>query len=93
MTDRIFALLATIVDASEDQERALLLRQAAKTLLFMPTAIGEIATAALDPEDSAAAQAAVALLSCVLDEARMAVENDTPEGEALISVVAATLMA
>ncbi|MCZ0964096.1 UPF0149 family protein [Paracoccus benzoatiresistens] len=93
MTDKISAVIAAVVDASEDQERAHLLRQAAKSLLFMPAAMAEIATAALDPEDSASAQAAVALLSCTLDEARMAVENDTPEGDALISAVAATLMA
>lgn len=93
MTNKISAMIAAIVDASEDQERAHLLRQAAKTLLFMPAAMAEIATAALDPEDSASAQAAVALLSCALDEARMAVENDTPEGDALISAVAATLRA
>lgn len=93
MTDRIVALLAAIADASDDQERAHLLRKAARSLLSQPTAMAEVAKAALDPEDSASAQAAVTLLSCALDEARMAVENDTPEGDALIAAVATTLMA
>jgi hypothetical protein len=55
--------------------------------------MAEVAKAALDPEDSALAQAAETLLSCALDEARMAVENDTPEGDALIAAVASALMA
>lgn len=93
MTDRISALIAAIADASDDQKRTSLLRQAARSLLFQPAAMAEIAKAALDPEDGAAAQAAVTLLSCVLDEARMAVENDTPEGDALIAAVASALMA
>ena len=93
MSDKSAALIAAIVDATDDRERAHLLRQAGKSLLFMPAATAEIAIATLGPENGSSTQAALMLLSAALDEARMAAENDTPEGRALIETVAATLMA
>ncbi len=93
MTDRISALIAAIADASDDGERTSLLRQAARFLLAKPAAMAEVAKAALEPEDSASTQAAVTLLSCTLDDARMAIENGMPEGDALIAAVATALTA
>ncbi|MFG6083312.1 UPF0149 family protein [Paracoccus litorisediminis] len=93
MSDKSAALIAAIADATDDRARAHLLRQAGKSLLFTPAAMAEIAIATLGPENGSSTQAALMLLSAALDEARMAAENDTPEGRALIETVAATLMA
>ncbi|MBD9529906.1 UPF0149 family protein [Paracoccus sp. PAR01] len=85
------ALIAAIANASDDQERAHLLRQSGKSLLLAPAAIAEIAVAAIDPEDGSSTQAALLLLAGALDEARMAAENGTPEGSALLDTLAAIL--
>ncbi|TCP58429.1 uncharacterized protein UPF0149 [Rhodovulum bhavnagarense] len=67
---------------------ARLLRDGARDLLRDPTGIAGIVAVVLDPADEASGKAAASLLASALDEARMAAENDAPEGGALLDAVA-----
>lgn len=93
MTREPLSLIDAIVAAPDDAAHALLLRDGARGLLFDPAAIPDIAAVALDSADDAATQAAATLLSSALDEARMARENDAPEGAALIDTLDEALTA
>lgn len=86
-------IIAAIGIATDDAKRASLLRDGARRLLFDPSAIADVAAAAIKPTDDVATQAAAALLSSTLDEARMATENGAPEGAALTEALAAALTA
>ncbi|RYH06355.1 UPF0149 family protein [Tropicimonas sp. IMCC6043] len=93
MTDAPTPLIAAIATAPDEATHARLLRDGARVLLADPAAIADVATAAVDPDSDATTQAAAALLSSALDEARMAAENDAPEGTALLDAVAAAITA
>lgn len=93
MTEIHSPLIAAIAGAPDDASCADLLRAGARDLLADPAALPEIATLALAPEETTESEAAQALLSSALDEARMAEENGAPEGAALIDAVAAVLTA
>lgn len=91
MTDVPFPLLTKLAAAQDDARRAQLLRTGGRDLLFDRSAVETVAAAAIGSHGEATIQAAQDLLSAALDEARMAVENDVPEGAALIEAVAACL--
>jgi hypothetical protein len=91
MTDRSKPLIDAIANAPDDATHARLLRDGARVLLADPAIIANVAATAAAPEDDATTQAAAALLSSVLDEARMAAENNAPEGAALLDAVAAAI--
>lgn len=91
MTDRSKPLIDAIANAPDDATLARLLRDGARVLLADPATIANVAATAAAPEDDATTQAAAALLSSALDEARMAAENDAPEGAALLDAVAAAI--
>ena len=86
-------MIAAIGAATDDAARARLLRDGARGLLFDPSAIADVAAAAINPADDVAGQAAAALLSSALDEARMATENGVPEGASLTEALATALTA
>ncbi len=92
MNNNSFPPLTALVAARDDAARARLLRSGGQALLAHPGAVASVAAAALASEGDLSRDAQ-ALLSAALDEARMAVENDVPEGAALIAALAATLMA
>jgi hypothetical protein len=87
MTDVPHPLLTALAQARDDETFARLLRDGGRALLRDPVGIGPVALAALG-EKGDLAQAAARLLATALDEARMAVENDLPEGPALLSTLA-----
>jgi hypothetical protein len=91
MNDKLFPPLTALAAARDDAARARLLRSGGLALLAHPNAVASVAAVAVAPESSLARDAQ-ALLSAALDEARMAVENDVPEGAALIGALAAALM-
>lgn len=86
-------MIAAIGAATDDAARARLLRDGARGLLFDPSAIADVAAAAINLADDFAGQAAAALLSSALEEARMATENGAPEGAALTGALATALTA
>jgi hypothetical protein len=90
MTGMTFPPLAALAAARNDAVWARLVREGGLALLAHPDAVHTVATAALSTERDTAREAQ-ALLSAALDEARMAVENDVPEGTTLIDALAATL--
>lgn len=92
MTEESFPPLTALSAARGDDARARLVRSGGLALLAHPDAAASVAAAALAPEGDLARDAQ-ALLSAALDEARMAVENNVPEGAALIDALAATLTA
>lgn len=83
-------LLAAIVAAPDEVAYARLLRDGARELLCDPAGVAAFAAAAARVDDDPVTGAAAALLSSTLDEARMAAENDAPEGERLIRAVTET---
>ncbi|MCQ0090650.1 UPF0149 family protein [Roseovarius sp. M141] len=93
MTRDSVPLIDAIAAAPDDAAQARLLRDGARDLMAGPAAIPDIATVALESTDDAETQAAAALLSSALDEARMARENDAPEGAALIDTLDEALTA
>lgn len=86
----LFPPLTALAAARDDDARARLVRQGGRALLANPDSVQTVAVLALGTERDTA-QDAQALLSAALDEARMAVENDVPEGTALINALAVTL--
>ena len=80
-------LLTALSRAPDDETFARLLRDGSRALLNDPSAIGAVAVAALGAPGEVT-DAAARLLSRALDEARMAVENDLPEGPALLVALA-----
>lgn len=92
MTEKPFPPLTALSAARDDGARGRLVRSGGLALLAHPDAAASVAAAALATE-SDLARDAQALLSAALDEARMAVENDVPEGAALIDALAAILTA
>ncbi|TNF19030.1 MAG: hypothetical protein EP318_16325 [Rhodobacteraceae bacterium] len=78
-------LIDAIAAAPDDPQRARLLHDGARALLAEPARVAALAALLIDPGDSARQEAAAALLSDALAEARMAAENDAPEGRALIA--------
>ncbi|PZQ48773.1 MAG: hypothetical protein DI556_13220 [Rhodovulum sulfidophilum] len=93
MTFALSTLIAAIADTTDEGAYARLVRDGGLALLADAAAVADVADAVACPEDDAATRAAMALLSQALDEARMALENDAPEGEALITAVAEVLAA
>ena len=93
MTRDSVPLIDAIAAAPDDAAQARLLRVGAHDLLADPVDIQDIDAIVLHPADDVEAQAATALLSSALDEARMARENDAPEGAALIDSLGETLSA
>lgn len=87
------SLIDAIAAAPDDAAQALLLRNSARDLLLDPAAIVDIAAVAIDSADDDASQASATLLTSALDEARMARENDAPEGSALIDALDEALKA
>ena len=92
MTYAPHPLLTALAQARDDETFARLLRDGGRALLRDPVGIGPVALAALG-EKGDLAQAAARLLATALDEARMAVENDLPEGSALLTAMAAAVAA
>ena len=92
MTEKPFPPLTALAAARDDAARARLLRSGGQALLAHPGAVASVAAAALASEGDLARNAQ-ALLSTALDEARMAVENDVPEGAALIDAIGENLTA
>ncbi len=93
MTRSASALLERLAATPDGEPRSRLLHHAAQSLMDDPAAACLVAVTAATEDDGDEVEAAVALLSRVLDEARMAVENDAPEGAALIDAVAGALAA
>ncbi|MCA2991089.1 UPF0149 family protein [Gemmatimonas sp.] len=92
MTYAPHPLLTALAQTRDDETFARLLRDGGRALLRDPVGIGPVALAALG-ETGDLAQAAARLLATALDEARMAEENDLPEGSALLSTLAAAVAA
>ncbi|MEM1265153.1 MAG: UPF0149 family protein [Pseudomonadota bacterium] len=86
MLQKAFALIAAIAAADDENGRARLICDGAPAAMRQPESVEAIAAAVLTSEDPQA-EAASALLSAALDEARMARENGLPEGAALIAAV------
>jgi hypothetical protein len=87
MTKTPHPLLTALSRARDEETFARLLRDGGRALLRDPAGIGAVALAALG-EGYDVAHAAGRLLATTLDEARMAVENDLPEGPALLAALA-----
>lgn len=83
-------LLTALAHAPDDETFARLLRDGGRALLTDPSGIGAVAVAALGGPGEIT-HAATRLLATALDEARMAVENDLPEGPALLATLAAAV--
>jgi hypothetical protein len=92
MTDAPHPLLTALAQARDDENFVWLLRDGGRALLRDPAGIGPIAMEALG-EKGDVAHAAARLLATTLDEARMAMANDLPEGAALLSGLADALAA
>lgn len=92
MTDAPHPLLTALARARDDDTFARLLRDGGRALLRDPAGIAPVAWAALAGKGDTA-HAAARLLATALDEARMAEENDLPEGAALLSALAAAVAA
>ena len=92
MTYAPHPLLTALAQARDDETFARLVRDGGRALLREPAGIGPIALEALS-EKGDVARAAARLLATTLDEARMAVENDLPEGLALLTAMAAAVAA
>jgi hypothetical protein len=92
MTYAPHPLLTALAQARDDETFARLLRDGGRALLHEPAAIGLIALEALGKKGDVA-HAAARLLATTLDEARMAVENELPEGPALLTAMAAAVAA
>ena len=92
MTGAPHPLLTALAQARDDETFARLLRDGGRALLHEPAGIGPIALEALG-EKGDVAHAAARLLATTLDEARMDVENDLPEGPALLTAMAAAVAA
>lgn len=92
MTDAPHPLLTALARARDDDTFARLLRDGGRALLRDPAGIAPVAWAALAGK-GVFAQAAARLLATALDEARMAQENDLPEGPALLSALSVAVAA
>jgi len=80
-------LLTALSRAPDDATFARLLRDGGRVLLRDPSGIGAVAVAALGAPGEIT-HAAAHLLASALDQARIAVENDLPEGPALLAALA-----
>jgi hypothetical protein len=87
MTTKPDSLLIALSRAPDDETFARLLRGGGRALLSDPAGIRAVAVSAMGAPGKIT-DAAARLLSCALDEARMAVENDLPEGPALLTAMA-----
>lgn len=87
------AFLKLIATAPDGEARARFLHDGARSLLADPRMVVTVAVGAASADDASQTEAAAALLSRALDEARMSVENGTPEGAALIEAAALALAA
>lgn len=87
MTTRPDPLLTALSRAPDDATFARLLRDGGPALLRDPSGIDAVAFAAMGAPGEIT-DAAACLLSYALDEARMALENDLPEGPALLTALA-----
>lgn len=92
MTDAPYPLLTAVARTKDDDTFARLLREGGRALLRDPAGIAPVAWAALAGKGDIP-HAAARLLATALDEARMAEENDLPEGAALLSALAAAVAA
>lgn len=92
MTLTLHPLLTELHRAPDDATFARLLRDGGRALLRDPSGIGAVAVAAMGAPGETTA-AAARLLATALDEARMAVENDLPEGPALLTALAEAVAA
>lgn len=86
MTDAPHPILTALAKARDEETFARLLRDGGRALLRDPSGIGQVALAALLNEGDLT-RAAARLLATTLDEARMAQENDLPEGPALLAAL------
>ncbi len=90
MNQKPHPLLTALSRARDDETFARLLRDGGRALLNDPSGIGAVAVAALGAPGEIT-HAAARLLATALDEARMAVENDLPEGPTLLAALAGAL--
>jgi hypothetical protein len=74
----VSAILELIATAPDGEARARFLNDGARSLLADWQMAGAVAVGAASANDEAQTEAAAALLSRALDEARMSVENGTP---------------
>ena len=86
MSTTLHPLLTALSGAKDEETFGRLLRDGGRALLRDPAAIGAVAFAALG-ESGRVTQAARLLLVRALDEARMAEENDQPEGSRLLAIL------
>lgn len=86
------ACLAALANATDDEEWSRLMRQQAKRLVATPDAVAAIALTVAGAAQSERAEDASALLSAVLDEARIAQENGLRQGGALLAAIDDVLM-
>lgn len=87
MTAKPDPLLTALSRAPDDETFARLLRDGGRALLRDPSGIGAVAVAAMGAPGEIT-DAAARLLATALDEARMAAENDLPEGPSLLAALA-----
>ena len=85
------AILSAIAAAPDRETQSRILHDGARALLVDPAGVDLLALRAAAAGDDDAWEAAAALMSRALDEARMARENGAPEGAALIDAVGAAL--
>lgn len=84
--------LTALSRARDAETFARLLRDGGRALLNDPSGIGAVALAALGTQGEIT-DAAARLLATALDEARIAAENDLPEGPALLAALAEAVAA
>lgn len=87
MTKTPHLLLTALSGARDDETFARLLRDGGRALLNDPSGIDAVVLAALGTQGDIT-HAAARLLAAALDEARIAEENDLPEGPALLAALA-----
>jgi hypothetical protein len=92
MTKTPHPLLTALSRAPDDETFAWLLRDGGRALLNDPSGIGAVGFAAMGAPGEIT-DAAARLLATALDEARMAEENDLPEGPALLTALAESVAA
>lgn len=81
------ACLDALAVAADEERWSRLLHNQAKRLIAMPDAVAVVARAVAGGAEGERAEDAAALLCAVLDETRMAQENDLREGGAVLSAV------
>ena len=81
------ACLAALANTTDEEEWSRLLRQQAKRLVATPDVVAAIARTVAGAAESERAEDASALLSAVLNEARMAQENGLRHGGAVLAAI------